>query len=160
MRNATVVFTACFVFWFLLSAHFAPLDIAMATIAAAGVALLNRDIELLSGILRFAPRLIGYTPWLLKEIVLANWQVLKIVVDPKLPIDPVVVRFTPALTTDLALTTLANSITLTPGTITLDLEGTEFTVHALTSAGGADIIGGGMARRVGQVFGDPARDGP
>jgi multicomponent Na+:H+ antiporter subunit E len=56
---------------------------------------------------------------------------------------------------DLARTTYANSITLTPGTITLDVEGETLVVHAITRAGGDALLAGGMARRVGRVFGDP-----
>jgi multicomponent Na+:H+ antiporter subunit E len=59
------------------------------------------------------------------------------------------------LTSPLARTTFANSITLTPGTITLDVDGSSFTVHAITEAM-SDLSGSAMERRVAAVFGEPA----
>jgi multicomponent Na+:H+ antiporter subunit E len=150
-----LVFAGCVVFWFALSGHFAPLDIVMALAASAAVAWANRRDEALSELLACSPRLLAYAPWLLREIWIANVQVVKLVLDPRLPIDPVIVRVPARYSTDLARATLANSITLTPGTITLDVDGDTLVVHAITRAGGEDLAGGGMARRVGRVFGDP-----
>jgi len=65
-------------------------------------------------------------------------------------------RFRPPLSGDLAQTLLGNSITLTPGTITLDIEGDEFVVHALTARAGTDLVEGSMAARVKAVFSEPA----
>jgi multicomponent Na+:H+ antiporter subunit E len=155
MRAFALVFSACLVLWILLSGHVGALDLAMAVVASALVAFANRDIEGVSEMLRWSPRLLAYLPWLLKEIWMANIQVVKLVLDPALPIDPVIVRLPTRFSSDFARTTLANSITLTPGTVTLDVEGEDFLVHALTAGGGADIVAGGMARRVGRVFGDP-----
>jgi len=157
-RNPIVlVFAVCFVFWLLLSGHYAPLYIALGALSAAFVALVNRDDESVSDLLRCFPRLAVYVPWLLKEIVVANLQVARIILHPRLPIDPVVLRFTPPLSGDLAQTLLGNSITLTPGTITLDIEGDEFVVHALTARAGRDLVEGSMAARVKAVFAEPAR---
>jgi multicomponent Na+:H+ antiporter subunit E len=150
-----LVFGGCLVFWFLLSGQFRPLDLLMAVAASAAVAWVNRRDEALSDLLAWAPRLLAYLPWLLREIWIANVQVVRLVVDPRLPIDPVVVRVPMRYSSDLARTTLANSITLTPGTVTLDVDGETLIVHAITRAGGDDIASGTMARRVGRVFGDP-----
>jgi multicomponent Na+:H+ antiporter subunit E len=155
MPSTALVFAASFVFWFLLAGHFAPIDIAMAILGSALVARVNRDQERLSGVFRQAGPLLLYAPWLAREIWRANLQVLRIVLHPRLPIDPVVVRLRTSFTSQLATTTLANSITLTPGTVTLDVEGDELVVHALTAAAAVDLLAGGMARRVGAVFGDP-----
>ncbi len=155
MRAFALVFSACLVLWLLLSGHASPLDLAMGVAASAFVAFANRDLEGVSEMLRWAPRLLAYLPWLLKEIWIANLQVVRLVLDPALPVDPVVVRLRTRLSSDFARTALGNSITLTPGTITLDVDGDEFVVHALTRAGGADVVAGGMARRVGRMFGDP-----
>jgi multicomponent Na+:H+ antiporter subunit E len=155
MRPLALVFSACLVLWILLSGHLDALDLGMAVVASALVAFANRDIEGVSELLRWTPRLLAYLPWLLKEIWIANIQVVRLILDPALPIDPVIVRLRTRFASDFARTTLANSITLTPGTITLDVEGEHFVVHAITAGGGADIVAGGMARRVGRVFGDP-----
>lgn len=150
-----LVFGGCLVFWFLLSGHVGPLDLIFGVAASAAVAWINRRDEALSDLLAWTPRLLAYLPWLLREIWVANIQVVRLVLDPRLPIDPVVVRLPTRYASDLARTTLANSITLTPGTVTIDVEGETFVVHAITRAGGDDLLGGGMARRVGRVFGDP-----
>ena len=146
------VFLVCFILWLALSGSTAPLHLILGAGAAALVAWVNRGDELLSGLLWRLPRMLLYAPWLLAEIVKANLQVARLVLDPRLPIDPVVVTFDTALTGPLARTTFANSITLTPGTITLDTEDSSFTVHAITRAM-SDVSGGSMERRVAAVFG-------
>lgn len=152
----SMVFAGCLVFWFVLSGHFALLDLALAVAAAAGVGWVNRRDETLSDLFLWSPRLLGYMPWLFREIWRANVQVVKVVLDPRLPIDPVVMRVPMRYASDLARTALANSITLTPGTVTLDVDGETLVVHAITRAGGAELLGGDMARRVGRVFKDAA----
>ncbi len=72
-----------------------------------------------------------YVCLLLKEVLMANIHVAKIVLTPKLDIDPVVVNFKTKLKTEKTKAMLANSITLTPGTITMLLEGNVYTVHCL-----------------------------
>lgn len=151
MTSSLLVFLVCFGLWLLLSGSVAPLHVALGAVAAAAVTWMNRDLELVSPAARVSPRFLGYLPWLLKEIVVANIQVARLVLHPRLPIDPVVVRFDTVLTGELARTTFANSITLTPGTVTLDVEGPEFLVHGITPEV-ADLAGGPMERRIARVF--------
>jgi multicomponent Na+:H+ antiporter subunit E len=146
-----LVFSVCFVFWLALSGSAAPLHLTFGAVSSAAVAWANRDLETVSQAARISPRFLTYLPWLLKEIVVANIQVVRLVLDPRLPVDPVLVRFDTALSGDLARTTFANSITLTPGTVTLDVEGPTFVVHAVTRAMG-DLAGGAMERRIAAVF--------
>jgi multicomponent Na+:H+ antiporter subunit E len=155
MSASVLVFTACLVIWALLSGQFRVADLVMATIAATLVTVMNRGVEQLSDVLRHGPAILGYVPWILREIWRANVQVVKIVLHPRLPIDPVLVRVRARYSSDLARTIFANSITLTPGTITIEAGPGEFLVHALTRGAGEDLQGGAMARRVGRVFGDP-----
>ena len=75
--------------------------------------------------------LIGYALILVKEIVVANMQVVHMIWTRKEVMEPVIVRFRADLETELARVILANSITLTPGTITVLLEENEYTVHCL-----------------------------
>lgn len=154
MRMLTV-FLVCFVLWLLLSGSTAPLHLVLGAGAAALVAWVNRADELLSGLLRRLPQLLLYAPWLLAEIVKANLLVARLVLDPRLPIDPVVVTFDTVLASPLARTTFANSITLTPGTITVDAEDASLTVHAITHAM-SNLSGSPMERRVAAVFGEAA----
>jgi multicomponent Na+:H+ antiporter subunit E len=150
-----VVFLACCILWLVLSGSTALLHILFGAAAAALVAWMNRGDELLSEWLWGFPGMLRYAPWLFAEIVKANLQVARLVLDPRLPIDPVIVTFDSVLTSPLARTTFANSITLTPGTITLDVDGSSFTVHAITEAM-SDLSGSAMERRVAAVFGEPA----
>jgi multicomponent Na+:H+ antiporter subunit E len=145
------LFVVCFVLWLLLSGHWDAVHVGLGAAAAALVAWLNRGEEDVTALARAVPRMACYVPWLLVEIVRANLAVMRIVLDPRLPIDPAVVRVRVPLPGALAVTTLANSITLTPGTITLDVEGGELTVHAL-EPGSADGIEAGLGAWVAWVF--------
>jgi multicomponent Na+:H+ antiporter subunit E len=91
---------------------------------------------------------LGYLPWLLKEIAVSNWQVVRIVLSPGLPIQPVVLTLAGSQRTDLGRVIYGNSITLTPGTLTIDVYGPQLTVHALTREGAAQLESGEMDARV------------
>jgi multicomponent Na+:H+ antiporter subunit E len=82
--------------------------------------------------IRLTWKVFGYLLWLVREIFRANVNVARIILDPKLPISPIMVPFRSALKTDLCRVIYANSITLTPGTITTGTEGKVFRIHALT----------------------------
>lgn len=84
--------------------------------------------------------IICYLILLIKEIVIASFQVAKIVLSKELNISPSIVRFKSRLKGDLLKTILANSITLTPGTITIEINGDEFTVHCISSEQIEDVI--------------------
>jgi len=71
-----------------------------------------------------------------------------------MPIDPQIVRFRTKWEGDLFLTIMANSITLTPGTVTLDIREGKFHVHALSRRVAADLLSGEMQKRVGRIFGE------
>ncbi len=76
-------------------------------------------------------RLLAYVPWLIWEVVKANVHVALIVLNPKMPIEPKMFKFTKKMDSPVAQVLLANSITLTPGTITVDLQDNVYIVHAL-----------------------------
>ena len=96
----------------------------------------------------FSGRLLGYWLWLGKEVVKSSLDVARIVLSPSLPISPqlVIIRASSEHPVDQAI--LANSITLTPGTLALDVHEGEITVHALTKAGADELKKGEMDRRV------------
>jgi multicomponent Na+:H+ antiporter subunit E len=77
-------------------------------------------------------RFLVYFPWLMREIFVANLHVAKIILDPKLPISPILVHYRANQKTDLGRAIYANSITLTPGTITTGVNGDELEIHSLT----------------------------
>lgn len=98
--------------------------------------------------LRFGRRLIGYWLWLAKEVVKSSLDVARIVLTPSLPISPHVVTIKASCEHPVDQAILANSITLTPGTLALDVYKGEITVHALTKAGADELRQGEMDRRV------------
>lgn len=77
------------------------------------------------------PQLMWYWVWLVIEIFKANWQVIKAVLSADLTINPALVKVKTQCESDLAKTVFANSITLTPGTVTVAVEGKSMLVHAL-----------------------------
>lgn len=81
--------------------------------------------------LRILPQGIGYCFVLVAEIIKANCSVISLIVSPKYDPEPVLVTFRTDLKTGLARAVLANSITLTPGTITVELTQDEYRVHCL-----------------------------
>jgi multicomponent Na+:H+ antiporter subunit E len=98
-------------------------------------------------------RIIRYWPWLVWEIVKANVVVTRQVLSPSLPISPTVIKVPARQRTELCQVIFANSITLTPGTISIDIVQGMITVHALTAAAAADVETGEMNRRVAVIEG-------
>lgn len=94
---------------------------------------------------------IYYAPWLLKEIVVANIDVTRRILHPKLPIRPTIVQVRASQKGDLGRVIYANSITLTPGTVSVDMEGDRITVHALSFEGAEEDMAGEMDRRVSKL---------
>ncbi|MBM68355.1 MAG: sodium:proton antiporter [Haliea sp.] len=92
-----------------------------------------------------------YWLWLLWEMVVTNVQVLRLVLGPRSALSPTIVEVDASASSKFALTLLGNSITLTPGTLTINIDDTRLTAHCLTRAAAEDLRGGGMARRVAAV---------
>ena len=97
-------------------------------------------------------RLLYYLPWLVWQIVVASFQVAKVVLHPKMPIDPALMRFKTGLPNTEARVILGNSITLTPGTITVQIEDDEFLVHALMDASQSGILDGSLPTEVAKLY--------
>jgi multicomponent Na+:H+ antiporter subunit E len=145
-----------YVFWLLLSGYLTPFLLAAGAGSAITVLLLARWMKIVDREghpIQMAGAVVLYWPWLVKEIAKSAWDVSRIILDPRLPISPTLVRFKPLQKTQAGLATHANSITLTPGTITVEASQEEFLVHALTRSGGAGVIDSEMDRRVSKVEG-------
>lgn len=124
-----------FVFWLLLSGHYNLLLVALGIASSVLVVVIARRLEVIDaeGLpLQLGWRLLVYIPWLMKEILVATLRVARMVLSPSLPIDPIVVRYRSSQSTDLGRALYANSITLTPGTVTMGIFGDELEVHSLT----------------------------
>ncbi len=148
-----------FIFWILLSGFFDAFHIVTGIISSLLVALFSHKLLVPEGTLlkveaartvRFAK----YLPWLMLEIVKANIDLIYRTLHPSMPIDPVVIKFRTDLKENMGKTTLANSITLTPGTVTMNVtEDGEFTVHAISREAADGLLSGEMQRRVKHIEG-------
>ena len=161
--NRSMVFLVTFVilysFWVQLSGIFDFFLLSLGVISCALVSYVSRDLlfsekkvtrDHLSAVLRF----IRYLPWLIYQIILANIYVAKLVLNPKMSslINPRIIRFKVRLKTDVALMTYANSITLTPGTITVLIKDGYYYVHSIDQKVADDLLTGEMEDRVAQIY--------
>ena len=155
VQGVSIVLTL-FVFWLLMSGYFTAFLMAAGAGCALAVGWLALRMEAADREghpLHFTPAIVTYWPWLIKEIALSAWTVTKIILTPKLPISPTLKRFKPSQKTSVGLVTHANSITLTPGTFTIEADRDEFLVHALTREGAEGLPGSEMDRRVTRLEG-------
>ena len=137
--------------WLALSGHFDPLLLSLGLLSAATVTLVSHRMGVIDAEgqpLELMPGLLRYAPWLAKEIVRACIDVAWRIVQPSLPIQPTIIRVPANQRTVPGRVSFANSITLTPGTISLDVLEKEIEVHALTAESAADLESGEMGKRV------------
>lgn len=150
MRSLPIV-AVLGVFWLLLSGHFTPL---LLVLGLASVVLVVWFVQRMDAVdhepiqLHPSPRLLGYLAWLLWSVVKANIDVARRVWDPQLPVHPVWARLDTRVKTPVEITLYANSITLTPGTLTTDVRDDYFLIHALSQDGVDDLRDGEMERRI------------
>ena len=143
--------------WLLLSGHYGALLVALGAASVIGSVVVAVRMGLVDGdtaVVRLGWRVPRYWFWLLTEIARANVAVAMTILDPRPRISPTLVRLRPSQRSDLGRVIYANSITLTPGTVTLGLEQEELLVHALTSTAAADLGAGEMDRRVSRLESD------
>lgn len=148
-----------FLFWILLSGEFNFVLILSAVVSSLLVAYLSHDLLIGEIDIRLAAikiiRFIKYLPWLLWQIVLSNKDLVYRTLHPKMPIEPVVIEFDTPLRTEMGITILANSITLTPGTVTLEANSKgRFIVHAIAGGPADSLLAGDMQARVKKIEGD------
>ncbi|MBI4204471.1 MAG: Na+/H+ antiporter subunit E [Betaproteobacteria bacterium] len=140
-----------FAFWLLLSGYFTVFLMTAGAASAIGVVLLARRMELVDHEghpIRLSWRVFTYWPWLFKEIAKSAWDVSRIIINPRLPISPTLVRARTSQKSTVGVVTYANSITLTPGTISVEVRRGEILVHALTREGADSLLEGEMDRQV------------
>ena len=158
--NTAVVlsFLILFALWVVLSARFDGFHLVMGLVSSALVAATSGDLMFGSrqpkGVFSLWLRLAGYVPWLILQIFLANLHVMYLVFHPRMLdlIDPKIITFDSHLKSDFARTLFANSITLTPGTITVDVTvWGRFSVHCIDDASG-ESLPGKMEDKITAVF--------
>jgi multicomponent Na+:H+ antiporter subunit E len=150
VRHVSLI-VALAAFWLLLSGYFKPFLL----LAGLGSVLFvtwftdrrMKVLDLEGHPSHLSVNALTYWPWLLWEIVKSGWDVSKIILHPSLPISPRVIRVPTTQVMDIGRVIYANSITLTPGTVSLELEEGSILVHALTAAGAESLESGDMDRR-------------
>jgi multicomponent Na+:H+ antiporter subunit E len=151
-----VLFGISFIFYHVLGGTFDLFDIVTGTISATIVAVSLARVSLnrrpnRSSLARLGRGLI-YVPYILYEIILANLVVATVILNPRLPIDPRMTRVRARVIGPLPVTTLANSITLTPGTLTVRVRGQDLVVHTLVPWARDGLFDGALERAVRFVF--------
>ena len=137
--------------WLLWSGVFKPLLLGFGVFSCLLTCWLARRMGYFENevfALRFSPRLFGYVVWLMREVLRSSLEVSRVVLDPRLPISPRVVEIDAAGLHPVDQAILGNSITLTPGTLALDVHHGIIKVHSLTEKGAEALMSGEMGRRV------------
>jgi len=162
MKRAIVLFAALYGTWLLLSGHYTVTLMTYGALSCAfvvGIAVHLGIVDDEAVPTQLAAGHFLYLPWLAKEIVLSNLSVARVILSPSLPIHPRILRVEASQKTDVAQVIYANSITLTPGTVTLDVRDGKLLVHALTSDSAEGLLSGEMDRRVAALEGAPTPTG-
>ena len=146
-----------FAFWIFLSGKFSLILLLSGLISSLLVSYMSNDLLIGNGDIKLGfirtIRFIRFLPWLLWQIVLANIDLAIRTLHPKMPINPMLINFKNNLKTDLGMVILANSITLTPGTVTIDVNENEFLVHVISEKAAQSLISGEMQARVKKIEG-------
>ena len=155
--HAISLCVALSILWLLLSGHFAdPLLLGLGLASVVAVVLIAHRMDVIDHEghpIHLSWRALIYWPWLIKEIVKANFDVAKAILRLPGGIEPTVFSVTASQHSELGRVIYANSITLTPGTVTIELDQDQVTVHALTSGAKEGVESGDMDRRVAAVEG-------
>ena len=154
-----LTFVIMLIFWLLLSGKFTPLFLLMGVISSLLTAYAYHHFFLgnacqigIKMTWRRFRRFLLYLPWLLYQILMANIHIAYLILHPRMPIDPVLIKFKSKLDQDLAYVVFANSITLTPGTITAECQDGEYLIHALDRFSAEGLLAGEMENKVAKIF--------
>jgi multicomponent Na+:H+ antiporter subunit E len=145
-----------FVFWLVISASLAPADLLLGAVLSAALGAWSAGFLWAGAAPRLSRRqwlaLIRYLAGYSVQVLRAALHVARLVLDPSLPIHPRMIVCRTGLRSELARVAFAHSVTLTPGTLTVDMDGGNFLVHCLDEASAAWLLNGELERRVAQVF--------
>lgn len=154
-----VLFALLFGFWSALSGRFGPSFVIMGLLVAGVTTWASiRLLDVTLGSLDDHPRVrvvpfLTFCAWLVTRQAVSAITVGRIILTPGSQPDPGIATFRTRLASPAARAILSNSITLVPGTNTLEAEEGEFTIHAFTRADAGDIASGQLERRIGAIFG-------
>jgi len=151
MKHAIRLGVVLYCLWLALSGYYLALLLflgALSALLATVIALRMEIVDHETYPVRVTWGIVSYWGWLMWQIARSNFDVARIILSPSLPISPKVVRVKASQRTKIGLVTYANSITLTPGTVSIDLDGDTIEVHALTEEVAGEVQAGQMDRRV------------
>ena len=160
MRHALSLFAVLYGLWLALSGHYTPFLLAIGAVCTAfavAVAMRMDVVDHEGHPIHLGLRTVLYWGWLAGQIVLSALAVSRIVLAPRLRIDPVLETVPASQKSDLGRVIYANSITLTPGTLSTSVTEDGIEVHALTRRGMEGLKAGDMDRRVSAVEGEGER---
>lgn len=142
---------ALFFFWLVLSASYDLIHITIGAIIASMIAWFTpagpphvRRVSWLA--------VLGYVPWLFGQILKSGFHVSRLILHPALPIAPELIHHKTKLTSDGELVVLGNSITLTPGTITVEVAPGELVVHTIDKSSCQELVNGVFDAKVSRLF--------
>lgn len=146
--RVVICFITTMAFYAVLSGQFHNTYLMVCgVVVCIAVTALARHLELLDeeGVpYEFALGVLAYAPWFMREVVSANISVARLVWSPSLNISPRMIRIEHSLHSSFAIASYINSITLTPGTVTVDVDEDELIIHALTADAATDLLSGEM----------------
>lgn len=158
MVHAVSLSVVLYVLWLLLSGHYQPLLLILGVVSCGLVVWIAHRMDLADHEghpLHLTWRALTYWPWLLWEIVKSNVQVAGLILSPRMALSPKIIKVTTTQADELGQVIYANSITLTPGTVSLYVRGNTIEVHAITHEMADDLETGEMDRRVTAMAGEP-----
>ena len=154
MRRTIYLSLSLAAFWMLISDYNTILILSLGAVSIALVLYIAHRMNVVdheAPPLHLTRELPGFYAWLIKEIILANILVVKHIWLGNKTISPTMKTIKANQKTDMGKVIYANSITLTPGTVTVDMKGDQLIVHALLRESIKDLEAGDMDRRVTQV---------
>lgn len=168
--EALVLFAFLFVFWLVLSNRYELPELLMGAASAALVTAATHERlfrrgrtarEIGRALRRVSPlRMARYVAWLLRAVVRANFEVAWTVIHPRMPVSPRLLRFQVGFPGAVPQVVLAHSITLTPGTVTIDVGDGRYLVHVLLPSSADELLSGRMQRGVAAAFGESEEEAP
>lgn len=152
MKYWLTLTVALLVSWWLWSGHSEPFILGLGAVSCLACIWISMRMKIVDE--EGAPAQLGfrpftqYAPYLISEIVKSNIEVTKIIVSPKMPLSRTMIDVHAHQESELGRVILANSITLTPGTVSVNMGGDTILVHALSFEGAEEDLSGDMGRRI------------
>jgi len=154
MRHSISLSLTLAAFWLLNSGHYTPLILLLGLASIALVLVISHRMDVVdheSQPIYLTQNIFYYYPWLIKEIIHANITVVKHIWLGSNSISPTLQTIKISQKTDMGKVIYANSISLIPGTVAIDLIDDEIIVHALITKDIESLMSGEMDRRISQL---------